>query len=216
MGAENIDDPHFEVVCGDSAEIDVADGSFDLVLTDPPYHDDVHYGELSSPFRAWAGLPMDALEGEAVSNPTTEINSDRHSYAASLERIFRESRRVLRGDGRLVFSYANHAPEAWVSLFSALQSAGFHAVACVVVHAENETDFKKRDVNSCTDDVLLELSPDPTGAQGQAFWTESDPFLRMVLDLFVRVGSLEPEWEAGAIERLRAVRRQAALAASSA
>ena len=40
---------------GNSAEL-LNDGDIDLVLTDPPYHDDVHYGELflALPQLGWA------------------------------------------------------------------------------------------------------------------------------------------------------------------
>jgi hypothetical protein len=204
--SEHVEDPHFEVACGDSAEIDVESGRFDLALTDPPYHDDVHYGELSLPFRAWAELPVADLKGEASSNTATKVNTDRESYADSLERIFRETFRVLRADGRLIFSYANHEPEAWVALFSALQHSGFHAVGCVAVHAENETDFKKRDVNSCNDDILLELTTMPPDRPCFLPADVEDPFLNAVMKLFSQVGALAGEWEQGALTQLKQAR----------
>ena len=39
--------------------------SADLVLTDPPYHDDVQYDELSLPLRAWSRLSTKKLINEA-------------------------------------------------------------------------------------------------------------------------------------------------------
>ena len=56
------------VVEGDSSRIPLPSRTADLVLTDPPYHDDVHYGELSLPFRAWAGLSTDLMKEEAIAN----------------------------------------------------------------------------------------------------------------------------------------------------
>ena len=41
------------------------------MLTDPPYHDDVHYGELSLPLQAWAGLAAVDATGDAVVNRAT-------------------------------------------------------------------------------------------------------------------------------------------------
>lgn len=205
---ENIHDPEFQIVCGDSAQIGGSPHRFDIALTDPPYHDDVHYGELSLPFRAWAELPLDELAGEAVANPTTEVNADRESYSDSLARIFRATHDALRHDGRLIFSYANHTPEAWVSLFSALQRTGFYPVGCVAVHAENETDFKKRNVNSCTEDILLELS---TSLNIQPVFIREDGgdrFHSAVMRLFAEVGSLSGDWESEAINALREARRQ--------
>ena len=59
------------VARGSSEQIALDDHSADLVLTDPPYHDDVQYSELSLPLRAWADLDLAPLEGEAVVNAAT-------------------------------------------------------------------------------------------------------------------------------------------------
>src|SRR6185295_5679337 len=115
------------VVEGSSERMSLPGRSVDLVLTDPPYHDDVQYDELSLPLRAWARLSMEPLAGEAVSNGSgAEIQKD--NYRRQLASIFRETYRILRPDGHLMLSYANRDPEAWVHLFEALQEAGFRAV----------------------------------------------------------------------------------------
>ena len=191
------------VACGDSSRIDVPDKQFDLVLSDPPYHDDVHYGELSLPFRSWAGLSTVPLSGEAATNRAVGVNPDRASYTASLEPVFRECHRLLRRGGRLVFSYANHDPEAWIALFSALQNVGFWAVACVSVHSENETDFKKRGVRSCTEDLLMELSPEPLGRDAVVLGgVEEIPFIGDVAAIFCSVGRLPDGWQTQALASL--------------
>src|SRR5260370_42656482 len=48
--------------CGDSAETGLPGQSIDLIVTDPPFFDNVHYSELADFFHAWqqlgnAGLP---------------------------------------------------------------------------------------------------------------------------------------------------------------
>ncbi len=98
------------VVEGSSERMLLASQSVDLVLTDPPYHDDVQYSELSLPLRAWAGLDNGVLAGEAVVNATTGQLTGVGQYEQLLTRIYSESRRVLREDGHLIFSYANRAP----------------------------------------------------------------------------------------------------------
>jgi SAM-dependent methyltransferase len=150
------------VTAGDSAHLDgVRESSIDLVLTDPPYHDDVHYSELSLLFRDWTGLSMESIEGEAATNKASGLNRSSEEYSNSLYRVLLECRRVLNPDGRLIFSYANREISAWESLFGALGRAGFHPIGCALVHSENETDFKKRGVKSEIEDLLLELSPTP-------------------------------------------------------
>ena len=54
------------VVAGSSVRLVVPEASIDLVCTDPPYHDDVMYGELSELLRAWSGMGIPRVDGEAV------------------------------------------------------------------------------------------------------------------------------------------------------
>lgn len=189
------------VVEGSSETINLASGSVDLVLTDPPYHDDVQYAELSMPLRAWAELARDDLTGDAAVNPATSARDDESAYARLLERIFLEIRRVLQPDGHLIFSFANREPTVWVDLFAALQAAGLRAAGCAIVHSENERDQAKRDVRACTSDLLLDLVPAskrttvtfsrpeevPQGSEGE--------YLKIIAKWFEQVGNLTAGWQ---------------------
>jgi adenine-specific DNA methylase len=199
--------PDVTVVLGSSERLVLREGAADLVLTDPPYHDDVQYSELSLLFRSWAGLSMRSLEGEASVNQAVALNTGADAYMALLARIFRECRRVLRRDGRLVFSYANRDPLAWVALFRALEEAGFRALGYAVVHSENETDYAKRDVRACTKDFLMELVPSDDWSVEQSRSDADDEegeFLRCVGHTFLQIGSLRSGWASDLEARLRA------------
>lgn len=192
------------VTTGDSSAIPSASNQFDLVLTDPPYHDDVQYGELSLLFRTWAGLTREMLDGEALCNSTTGVNIAHQDYSGTLQAIFSECKRVLRPNGRVVFSYANRDPKAWIALFQALHDSGLFAVACTVVHSENETDFKKRDVRSCNEDFLLELAPTRVLSAPIAVGLDQyDPFLAAIASLFVNIGCFTDDWQQQALQLLR-------------
>ena len=152
---------------------------------------------------------MDPLDGEAATNVAVGLNADGASYATSLSRVLSACHAAFRHDGRLVFSYANHEPRAWVALFAALQQAGLSAVACVLVHSENETDFKKRDVRSCTDDLLMELSPEPLASDARILGgSPEDPLMAAVMRLFLEVGSFEEGWESVALENLNGAKAE--------
>jgi putative DNA methylase len=192
------DSPDVIVVAGSSERQLLPSGSAHLVLTDPPYHDDVQYGELSQPLRAWADLPAGNDAGDAVVNRVIGQLTATGAYSALLTRIFRESRRLLRVDGHLIFSYANRSLSAWTELIGALQAAGLRAAGCEIVHSENETDHAKRGVRACTLDLLLDLVPActlpvvthfPTGGRGP----EAD-FLRLVARYVLQVGALPAGW----------------------
>lgn len=144
-----------------------------LVLTDPPYYDDVQYGELVLLFNTWArqlGLfPVDYLHDisrEAVANPTR----DSGHYERVLQAILFECNRTLAANGRLVFTFHNSKLDGWVALGRALRAAGFCICAIAVVHAENETDHSKRNKRAFSKDLVLECE---TGSQTAAPWVPS-------------------------------------------
>lgn len=187
------------IALGSSETMALPTESADLVLTDPPYHDDVQYSELSLPLRAWAELDLTHAPGDAVVNAAIGHNNEGQEYSELLARIFSEARRVLKPEGHLIFSFANRSALAWVDLLEALDAAGLRAVGCEIVHSENERDQAKRGVRACTLDLMLDLVP----AGDQQIAThypsyelkgdESD-FLRTVARWFLRVGSLPDHW----------------------
>lgn len=147
------------VVLGSSEVQRLESGTVGLVLTDPPYYDDVQYGELALPFTAWArqlGLCPPSMifdtSREAVANPARQASH----YESLLTAIFSECRRTLTEDGRLVFTFHNTKLDGWVALGRSLRAAGFQVAALAVVHAENETDHSKRNKNSFSKDLVLE------------------------------------------------------------
>lgn len=197
------------VVEGSSARMALPAGSVDLALTDPPYHDDVQYGELSLPLRAWAQLSTAHLAGEASVNPARADEDDEDDYQALLAGIFTEVRRTLKADGHLIFSYANRSPEAWTALFAALKEAGFRAAGYAIVHSENETDYAKRGVRACTLDFMMDLVPLSERTVEQ--WSPTGPaetpeveFLTELGHTFLHLESLEDGWEQELTDRLKA------------
>jgi adenine-specific DNA methylase len=201
-------DVDVRVVEGSSERMTLANDSVDLVLTDPPYHDDVQYSELSLPLRAWAGLHTNRLSAEALVNQALEHNATGDSYKELLKRIFSEARRTLKEDGHLIFSYANRQPEAWVALFSALEGAGLRAAGFTVLHSENEMDVAKRGVRACTLDLLMDLVP--ISDRGIDRWsptnlpeTAEGRFLRIVANQYMQVGQLQDGWRERFVEDLR-------------
>lgn len=187
------------VVSGSSERIHLPDSSVSGIATDPPYHDDVHYAELSDLFRAWAGQATGTLSGDAIVRRMTSARSGTDAYEALLTRVFTEMRRVLKPQGHLVLSYANRHPGAWVALFSALQAAGFQAAGYTVLHSENEADHAKAGRRACTLDVLIDLiaGSDPIAGQhhpADAPVDDEDRFCRSIGDWALKIGNLPPGW----------------------
>lgn len=100
----------FWVMQRDSRDLPLADGSVDIVVTDPPYYDSVQYADLASFFRVWLArlVPSAATWRYDHRQVAVAANGDRGSnnYMALLAGIFRECHRVLRPQaGRMVFTF---------------------------------------------------------------------------------------------------------------
>lgn len=200
-----------QVVVGSSQRLTVAASSLDAVVTDPPYHDDVQYAELSDLFRAWAGRPTGALSGDVIVNRYTE-GADTVAYRQLLTDVFLDTRRALRPGGHLILSYANRHPDAWVALFDALQAAGYHTAGYAVVHSENEADHAKAGRRACTLDILIDLvRRDEVIEQycpHEAPTSNEEEFCHTVGSFALRIGYLDEQW---AKEFTRAVHQSAFL-----
>jgi putative DNA methylase len=124
--------------CGDSTATGLPAQSVDLVITDPPFFDNVHYSELADFFFAWQRLnPGNVHAALATTRHTSEVqDANAEHFAAKLQAVFRECSRVLKDDGLLVFSYHHSRDEGWQSLAEAVLGAGFAVVNSHPVKAE--------------------------------------------------------------------------------
>ncbi|NUQ62544.1 MAG: hypothetical protein HUU20_08650 [Pirellulales bacterium] len=124
--------------CGSSDETDLPDRSVDLVITDPPFFDNVHYSELADFFFSWQVLhPRGFVSETPTTRHAREVqDTDSQQFAEKLRRVFAESRRVLKDDGLLVFTYHHSRPEGWTSLAQAIYGGGFSVVNAHPVKAE--------------------------------------------------------------------------------
>ncbi|HDH26760.1 MAG TPA: hypothetical protein ENH00_11320 [Actinobacteria bacterium] len=184
------------IVRGSAERIGVPDETFDLVLTDPPYHDDVQYGELSQLFRVWVGDHRARLSGDVT------VGSNACSaggYQTRLTMIFADVKRTLKQDGHLIFSYANRDPDAWTAVIGALHDAGFVAAGYTIVHSENETDHSKRGKRSNTLDMLIDVVPKKSRAKvfrpATGGGSAQTSFLHVMGRWVLRIGELEEGWE---------------------
>ncbi len=124
--------------CGSSASTGLADASVDLVVTDPPFFDNVHYSELADFFFAWQQLGSSPFVGERSTTRHVEEVQDTSAeqFAAKLRAVFAECCRVLRDHGLLVFTYHHSRMDGWTSLADAVVGAGFSLVNCHPVKSE--------------------------------------------------------------------------------
>ena len=149
------------IVTGSSERQLLKDGTAQLVLTDPPYHDDLQYGELARLFHAWMadmlGIPIPSESSEAV--PNSQRGTDSNHYERLVTACLVESRRILAPDGRLILTYHNKDLKAWRAIGNALRAAGFRVVGLATVTAENPADHCKRGKEAFQCDLVIECTP---------------------------------------------------------
>ncbi len=191
--------PPVVISCGSGDSMThLADGAVDVVVMDPPYYDNVMYGELSDFFYVWlkrtAGLlypdlfmaPLTDKENEAVANPALHRGKKGAKALAGLDyqqkmaAIFAECRRVLKGDGVMTVMFTHKATGAWDALTKGLMDAGFAITASWPINTEAEGSLHIKDKSAANSTVLLVCRPRPAKdpADGVRYWEDLEPRLK--------------------------------------
>jgi putative DNA methylase len=146
------------LACGSSDATGLPAASVDFVVTDPPFFDNVHYSELADFFYAWQMLhPRGFIASSATTRHAREVqDTDADAFATKLRAVFAECHRVLKDEGRLVFSYHHSRADGWSSLAKAIFGAGFSVVEGHPVRAEMSVAAPKAQASEPIQlDVLL-------------------------------------------------------------
>ena len=141
----------------------VPDGSADLVVTDPPYSDNVNYSELGDFYYVWQRLALVAeyphcapeitpKADEVIKNRTR--GKDDADFAADLTAVFMEANKKLRQDGLLIFTFHHAAGEAWASLLASVCDAGFEILAVYPIQSEGESSLHLMDKEAISYDLI--------------------------------------------------------------
>lgn len=151
---------------GDSAKTKLKSNSIDLVVTDPPFFDNVHYSELADFFYAWQqlyryyGSPISTRKAEEVQD------SNVNEFARKLQLVFAECHRIMKDNGLLVFTYHHSREEGWAALAESLLRSKIRPVNAHPVKSEMSVATPKaqsRDPIQLDSIVVckkLEVSPD--------------------------------------------------------
>ena len=151
------------LLCGDSAHLpSIPDHSVDFVITDPPYFDSIHYSELSNFFYVWLRCLVDhqyfaaehvPTEHEAIVNRGMDKGAE--DYQKLLSAVFKESGRVLKTDGKLIFTFHHTKWQAWWTVLAAIIESGFRVVDCFPVMSEYKVNPHIRNKQSLDMDLVL-------------------------------------------------------------
>ena len=137
------------ISCGDSAGTGLPPGSVDLVVTDPPFFDNVHYSELADFFHAWQSLhPRGFVVSDKTTRSWAEVqDGDAERFAGKLQAVLSECRRILKPDGLLIFSYHHSRADGWEALAQSIWGSGFFVSQTHPVYAELSASTPKSKAN---------------------------------------------------------------------
>ena len=121
---------------GDSSRTSIPDGSVDIVVTDPPFFDNVHYSQLADFFFYWLNQLLDYSKAETTRQTDEVQDTSSVLFANKLTSVFAECRRVLKHSGLLVFSYHHARHEGWTCIHRAIRHAGFVCKQAYPIKAE--------------------------------------------------------------------------------
>jgi len=152
------------LLCQSSEDLPLPDRSVDAVITDPPYFDNVMYGELSDFFYVWLRLFLKDRYSFFASNHTPKMaeivknekgGKDQDFFLSGLAQVFSEAHRILKDEGLMTFTFHHKEHEAWSSVMGAVLDAGFYVSAIYPVHSEQPTSIHIRDQQSIEYDSVV-------------------------------------------------------------
>jgi len=128
-----------KVVRGSAAELPYDNGTFDAVITDPPYYDNESYSELSDVCYVWLRPTIGFLYPEHFAGQLTPKKKEcvaaayrqggkqkaRIYYEDCLFESLREAHRVTKRSGILIVVYAHKTTLGWATLVDALRRSGY-------------------------------------------------------------------------------------------
>jgi putative DNA methylase len=168
--------PSVTVMAGNGADLStVASGTQTLVCIDPPYYDNVMYGELADFFSVWEARTvgrfwpdlyqegaLSDVKNEAVANPARFADAGRRrkelataDYEAKMTAVFAECHRILRDDGVLTVMFTHKRAEAWDTLGMALMESGFTVETSWPVATEKTQSLHQHNLNSAASTIML-------------------------------------------------------------
>ena len=130
---------------GSALSLPFRDASIDAIVTDPPYHGLIDYGDASDLLYVWLKRALSEADPELFANQGVQDKSQElivkrrpgtgperalehrteDYYERSLRQAFSEAKRVLRSGGPFTVVFGHSDPDAWTRLLTALHDAGF-------------------------------------------------------------------------------------------
>lgn len=168
--AAQVSDREVHVSRGSATSLPWGDSTFDAVITDPPYYDNVPYADLSDYFYVWLrrtvghlypehfASPLTPKKSEAIAEPARfggSMDQARAAYEQMMLDAFREAARVLKPGGHMSVIYAHKTTLGWATLVDALRQAGFMVTEAWPLDTEKPGRLRALDSSALASSIVL-------------------------------------------------------------
>ena len=185
----------------DRGNVEITQGSIsglkqnvEIVVTDPPYYDDVQYAELSEFFYHWERKALSnfhnlgdipKMEDMSVGGNRDEKFFDR-MFKISCSKIYAN----LKENGILVMFFAHSSVDAWDFVVNSLQKVGFRITATWPVHTESSVNLQARGNASILSSIIIVARKRKSNKCGyiEEIQEEVEVYLNRRLDEFWKYG----------------------------
>jgi adenine-specific DNA methylase len=149
------------LLCQDSEDIPDFKKPVDLIISDPPYADNVNYSELSDFLYVWIRIilkekyrffaPLETPKiGEAIESSRKHMD-----YYKKLTTIFRNCRKQLKPGGLFVFTFHHSDPDTWFKIGEVLNFACFHTVRTYAIPSEAPNVLNIKNKKGISYDLII-------------------------------------------------------------
>ncbi len=121
---------------GDSSCTEIKDNSIDLVITDPPFFDNVHYSQLADFFYYWLNQILNFSDIKTTRSKKEVQDTSAELFTKKLSSVFAECNRILKKNGLFIFTYHHSRHEGWTAIHRAIRHSGFVCQQVYPIKAE--------------------------------------------------------------------------------
>jgi putative DNA methylase len=153
----------FSLLCGDSRQKLPTAPLADVVITDPPYADNVNYSELADFFYVWLRLPLKARHPQFLPEYTPKVEEivENEARGKSLEdfqdglaAVLEKSAARLKPGGHVIFTFHHSGDAAWQSVLDSICRSGLAIEAVYPIHSEREASLHLQDKDNIAYDLV--------------------------------------------------------------
>ncbi len=167
-----------------AVNLDFTPDTFNAILTDPPYYDNVPYSYLSDFFYVILKRGISEIFPELFSTSLSPKKNEIVTYSnmpggfkqgekffeAMLSKAFKEFYRILKCNGISVIVYAHKTTAGWETLINSLLLSGLVPSIAWPIHTERETRMRAKDSAALASSLYIfvrKIKREPT-----AFYTD--------------------------------------------